>query len=84
MKFELSKIILGVATLLLPATAFNQLNGALVNDIIVSDNYELFIADAGTNMNAFSNDADGDGVKDKRDDCPDTPEGVAVDENGCP
>ena len=84
MKFELSKIILGVATLLLPATAFNQLNDALVNDIIVSDNYELFIADAGTNMNAFSNDADGDGVKDKRDDCPDTPEGVAVDENGCP
>ena len=84
MKFELSKIILGVATLLLPATAFNQLNGALVNDIIVSDNYEIFIADAGTNMNAFSNDADGDGVKDKRDDCPDTPEGVAVDENGCP
>jgi outer membrane protein OmpA-like peptidoglycan-associated protein len=29
-------------------------------------------------------DADGDGVKDKKDQCPDTPAGVAVDENGCP
>lgn len=29
-------------------------------------------------------DSDGDGVPDKRDKCPDTPPGVAVDENGCP
>jgi len=84
MKFEISKIILGVATLMLPATAFNQVNGALVNDIIVSGNYELFIADAGTDIYELSKDADGDGVKDKRDDCPDTPEGVIVDEHGCP
>ncbi len=29
-------------------------------------------------------DADGDGVKDKKDLCPDTPAGVVVDKNGCP
>ena len=29
-------------------------------------------------------DSDGDGVPDKKDKCPDTPPGVAVDENGCP
>ncbi len=29
-------------------------------------------------------DSDNDGVSDKKDDCPDTPEGVMVDENGCP
>ena len=29
-------------------------------------------------------DADGDGVKDKKDVCPDTPAGVLVDEKGCP
>lgn len=29
-------------------------------------------------------DSDGDGVPDKRDKCPNTPPGVAVDENGCP
>lgn len=30
------------------------------------------------------NDADGDGVADRKDECPDTPKGVTVDENGCP
>lgn len=29
-------------------------------------------------------DSDGDGVPDRKDKCPDTPPGVAVDENGCP
>jgi OOP family OmpA-OmpF porin len=29
-------------------------------------------------------DTDGDGVSDRKDKCPDTPAGVAVDENGCP
>ncbi|MCB2378055.1 OmpA family protein [Hymenobacter sp. BT635] len=29
-------------------------------------------------------DTDGDGVPDRKDKCPDTPTGVAVDENGCP
>ena len=31
-----------------------------------------------------SKDSDGDGVKDKKDECPDTPAGVQVDEKGCP
>ncbi|WP_299579420.1 OmpA family protein [uncultured Sunxiuqinia sp.] len=31
-----------------------------------------------------SKDADGDGVPDRKDDCPNTPQGVAVDKNGCP
>lgn len=30
------------------------------------------------------NDADGDGVKDKKDKCPSTPKGVAVSAEGCP
>ena len=29
-------------------------------------------------------DTDGDGVSDRKDECPDTPAGVAVDEKGCP
>jgi len=29
-------------------------------------------------------DSDGDGVIDAKDDCPDTPKGVTVDQNGCP
>ncbi|MFV0593017.1 MAG: OmpA family protein [Draconibacterium sp.] len=29
-------------------------------------------------------DSDGDGVKDRKDECPDTPPGVEVDEKGCP
>ncbi len=29
-------------------------------------------------------DSDGDGVTDRRDDCPDTPPGAVVDEHGCP
>jgi outer membrane protein OmpA-like peptidoglycan-associated protein len=29
-------------------------------------------------------DADGDGVSDRKDDCPNTPAGATVDENGCP
>jgi OmpA-OmpF porin, OOP family len=33
---------------------------------------------------AKSNDADGDGVIDKNDKCPDTPRGAIVDANGCP
>ncbi|WP_430973571.1 OmpA family protein [Sunxiuqinia rutila] len=31
-----------------------------------------------------SKDSDRDGVPDRKDDCPNTPEGVAVDETGCP
>ncbi|WP_372752257.1 OmpA family protein [Labilibaculum sp.] len=31
-----------------------------------------------------SDDSDGDGVGDRKDECPNTPSGVAVDKNGCP
>ena len=32
----------------------------------------------------FTRDTDGDGVPDYKDECPDTPKGVAVDDKGCP
>jgi OmpA-OmpF porin, OOP family len=32
----------------------------------------------------YGKDTDGDGVKDKKDKCPGTPQGVQVDETGCP
>lgn len=35
-------------------------------------------------VNKLSNDADGDGVSDFFDKCPDTPQGTAVDGSGCP
>lgn len=34
-------------------------------------------------LNPENKDSDGDGVLDSQDKCPDTPKGVAVDENGC-
>lgn len=54
----------------------NELKPGHFNDIVVG---------AGLNL-AFggsSKDTDGDGVKDGRDKCPDTPVGCRVDENGC-
>ncbi|MCD6355373.1 MAG: OmpA family protein [Prolixibacteraceae bacterium] len=49
----------------------------------VNDN---FLKIAGIIEFAFGaqKDSDGDGVKDKKDECPDTPPGVKVDEKGCP
>src|SRR5688572_12386171 len=37
-----------------------------------------------TNYKSSLADTDGDGVKDKKDKCPDTPKGVNVDAAGCP
>ena len=35
-------------------------------------------------VNMEAKDSDGDGVKDRKDECPDTPSGVTVDSKGCP
>jgi len=51
------------------------------------DNGDLFLqSSVGLRfaIGAGAKDTDNDGVVDKKDLCPDTPEGVMVDENGCP
>ncbi|MGI4833104.1 MAG: OmpA family protein [Janthinobacterium lividum] len=47
------------------------------------DRYLNFSAGLRANMGK-AKDTDGDGVSDKKDKCPDTPQGVKVDANGCP
>ena len=47
------------------------------------DRYLQFTAGVRANLGK-AKDADGDGVSDKKDKCPDTPTGVKVDMNGCP
>ena len=47
------------------------------------DRYLNFSAGLRGNLGK-AKDTDGDGVSDKRDKCPDTPQGVKVDANGCP
>ena len=37
-----------------------------------------------SNAALSAKDSDGDGVKDRKDECPDTPAGVSVDAKGCP
>lgn len=64
------------------------LNGAYIKNIeevtgaeIIDDHWQI------TGFVDFAlgkNDADGDGVRDGKDECPDTPAGVTVDEKGCP
>jgi outer membrane protein OmpA-like peptidoglycan-associated protein len=45
----------------------------------------FYYAAAGFSFSFFADeDSDGDGVIDKKDMCPDTPEGIKVDKNGCP
>jgi OmpA-OmpF porin, OOP family len=50
------------------------------NDLFMENSVSIII----TPGKAKPRDADGDGVIDKLDMCPDTPAGVAVDANGCP
>lgn len=55
---------------------------AEVEDVTVNEDHFQF---TGIIEFAFGpSDQDGDGVKDRKDKCPDTPAGVAVDEDGCP
>jgi OmpA-OmpF porin, OOP family len=60
-----------------------------------ADNWDALPASSGNDLALYalggltfsigaSSDTDGDGVKDEKDQCPDTPAGVAVDEFGCP
>jgi len=46
--------------------------------------HDFWKATAGLEFALGSKDSDGDGVKDKKDECPGTPAGVQVDEKGCP
>lgn len=48
-----------------------------------NDDFLLHTAGISYNIGA-SNDADKDGVSDKKDKCPDTPAGIPVDKDGCP
>lgn len=98
MKFKLSNLIIAIAILILPKSNFAQGSNQLpnndlaqlttaelteVNDLMQSDVFSL--PNSGeTALTLAKKDADQDGVKDKRDDCPDTPAGVTVDEKGCP
>jgi len=43
-----------------------------------------FLISVNWGLKRIDGDADGDGVPDSRDDCPDTPHGAIVDEHGCP
>lgn len=99
MKFKLSNVIIAIAIFLLPKSNFAQdLNVASndeltqltatelseINGLMQPAVFALPANSGETILIDFSKDADEDGVKDKKDECPDTPAGVAVDENGCP
>ncbi|MDW5375609.1 OmpA family protein [Halomonas sp. HP20-15] len=55
-------------------------DGAAIGSVTGATAGALLCADYGSNVV----DSDGDGVPDDRDQCPDTPAGVAVDASGCP
>ena len=57
-----------------------------LDDVAIGTNNDMFYyASVGFSFSFFTdNDADGDGVPNSRDICPNTPRGVAVDEYGCP
>jgi surface protein len=62
--------------------AFKEWTG----DVQGTVNTMIFLMNSNMNITCVFEplDSDGDGVSDLNDDCPDTPSGVAVDDNGCP
>ncbi|MDX5481274.1 MAG: OmpA family protein [Hymenobacteraceae bacterium] len=56
-----------------------------IDGVDVGDNDRFLMHNVGLGFNlGRAADTDGDGVPDRRDQCPDTPTGVQVDRNGCP
>jgi outer membrane protein OmpA-like peptidoglycan-associated protein len=65
---------------------FEARNLMWIRDQSAKDQYQNVMLGGGLTF-AFGGtprDTDGDGVPDKKDSCPDTPQGAKVDENGCP
>lgn len=77
---------LGAKYYIAPATAFYGKVGYI--SAIETDTHTDHFYQASVGMEfdfgSKSKDSDMDGVSDKKDKCPNTPAGVAVDENGCP
>jgi hypothetical protein len=64
---------------------FNYIDNDNLDDIFSSENDMFHSVFGGFSYYLnFSRDSDGDGVKDDKDVCNDTPAGIAVDEFGCP
>lgn len=59
-------------------------NNSVGGDVSASDDQFLQYSLGFTYNLGKKKDADGDGVADRKDKCPNTPAGVAVDEDGCP
>jgi outer membrane protein OmpA-like peptidoglycan-associated protein len=83
---------LGFRFLLTDNLSFN-LNAAVqispndrLDDITAGTSNDMFLtAGAGFTFSFFSEmDSDGDGIVDSKDNCPNTPKGLIVDESGCP
>ena len=81
----------GIRFLLVENLSFNINGGVQISpntywdDIMKGSNDLFYHLAAGFSFSFFSdNDVDEDGVPDSRDNCPNTPSGVRVDEFGCP
>jgi OmpA-OmpF porin, OOP family len=64
--------------------SYKNFAGLLIAAFIVTAASPLYAQNNPPSKYEIKNDADGDGVKNKRDKCPSTPPGVSVDGTGCP